>query len=189
MVGPSPAPSLTYEAGGVVCKGDPPRPGGPSGRWCSSARCSLLGRDLTTLFGLGTMANRLLSRTPMADILLVDDDAALRSVLRKVLELRGHDVREADDGARVMGMIERDLPDLLVIDLYMPEKEGIETIVEVREAYPGLPILAVSGGGTMGPGGPLGDAEALGADASLAKPFSIEDFSNTVRRLLPPTDS
>lgn len=120
----------------------------------------------------------------MADILVVDDDPTLRAVVRKVLERRGHVVREAADGVPAMKMLRHSRPDLLITDLYMPEKEGIETIVEARDAFPDLPILAVSGGGTMGPGGPLADAEALGADASLAKPFSVEDLEAAVEGLL-----
>lgn len=120
----------------------------------------------------------------MADILIVDDDPALRAVMRKVLERHGHQVRDAADGALALRMLHASGADLLITDLYMPEKEGIETIMEARDSFPGLRILAVSGGGTMAPGGPLGDAEALGADASLAKPFSVEDFTETVQRLL-----
>lgn len=120
----------------------------------------------------------------MADILIIDDDDTLRTVMRKILERRGHAVRDAADGAVGLSLLWSARPDVLVTDLYMPEKEGIETIVEVREAYPDLPILAVSGGGTVGADGSLGDAEALGADASLAKPFTVEAFADAVERLL-----
>lgn len=120
----------------------------------------------------------------MAHILIVDDDPSLRAVMRKLLERRGHQVREAADGARALELARRSRPDLVITDLFMPEKEGIETIVEMREAFPRLPILAVSGGGALGPGSALGDAEALGANASLAKPFSVESFQEAVDRLL-----
>lgn len=120
----------------------------------------------------------------MADILIIDDDDTLRAVMRKILERRGHAVRDAADGAVGLSLLRSGRPDLLVTDLYMPEKEGIETIVEVREVYPDLPILAVSGGGNLGQGGSLSDAEALGADASLAKPFTVDAFAEAVERLL-----
>ena len=121
----------------------------------------------------------------MADILIIDDDEALRSTMRKILQRQGHAVREAVDGASGLALMRESRPDLVVTDLYMPGKEGIETILELRAEDPELPILAVSGGGvTMTAGLSLGDAEALGADASLAKPFSVEEFQNAVDRLL-----
>ena len=120
----------------------------------------------------------------MSDILIIDDDDALRATVRKVLERDGHSVREAADGAEGLEAIESDPPDLVITDLFMPEKEGIETILELRESHPDLRILAVSGGGRVGPGGPLSDAEALGADASLAKPFDVEELRGVVERLL-----
>lgn len=120
----------------------------------------------------------------MADILIIDDDDALRSTLRKILERGGHTVREAADGVSGLALLRESSPDLVVTDLYMPEKEGIETILELRAVHPDLPILAVSGGGFMAPGSSLSDAEALGADATLAKPFSIEAFQEVVDRLL-----
>lgn len=121
----------------------------------------------------------------MADILIIDDDDALRATMRKILERSGHAVREAPDGESGLGLLRRARPDLVVTDLYMPGKEGIETIVEIRAIDADLPILAVSGGGgVVGAGDSLLDAEALGADASLAKPFAVEDFREVVQRLL-----
>jgi len=121
----------------------------------------------------------------MADILIIDDDQALRSTMRRILQRRGHVVREAEDGSSGLALLRESRPDLVVTDLYMPGKEGIETILELRAEDPELPILAVSGGGvTMTAGLSLGDAEALGADASLAKPFSVEEFQDVVDRLL-----
>jgi DNA-binding response OmpR family regulator len=63
-------------------------------------------------------------------------------------------------------------------------EEGIETIIELRESYPDVKILAMSGGGSIDPAGPLTDARFLGADATLPKPFSIEDLQAEVERLL-----
>ena len=121
----------------------------------------------------------------MADILIIDDDEALRSTMRKILQRQGHAVREAADGASGLALLRESRPDLVVTDLFMPEKEGIETILELRAEDPDLPILAVSGGGVaMAPGLSLSDAEALGANASLAKPFSVEAFQEAVDRLL-----
>lgn len=122
----------------------------------------------------------------MADILIIDDDPAIRGTVRKVLERDGHDVREAPDGASGVAEIERRVPDLVITDLIMPEKEGIETILEVREKLPDLRILAMSGGGSMDPGEALLDAELFGADATLAKPFSVDVLRSKVDELLHP---
>lgn len=121
---------------------------------------------------------------PMADIIIIDDDDALRKTLGKVLERAGHDVREAADGVKGVELIHASVPDLVITDLFMPEKEGIETIMELREAYPELRILAVSGGGSVDAGGPLMDAELFGADASLAKPFGVDELRSMVEDLL-----
>lgn len=120
----------------------------------------------------------------MADILVIDDDDDLRGSIRKILERAGYDVREAANGAAGVREIRRRPPDLVITDLIMPEKEGIETILEVREDHPDLKILAISGGGHVDPNGPLADAEAFGADASLAKPFSVERLREVVDDLL-----
>lgn len=120
----------------------------------------------------------------MADILVIDDDTSIRGTVRRILERAGHEVREAEDGGTGLDEVERTVPDLVIIDLIMPGKEGIETILELRERHPDLPVLAMSGGGRVDPTGPLGDAEVFGADASLAKPFSVERLQQTVERLL-----
>lgn len=119
----------------------------------------------------------------MARIVVIDDDPALRGVMRKILEREGHTVAEADDGIRGMKLVEESLPDVVVTDLLMPEKEGIETIMELQERFPDVPIVAVSGAGGEG-GGPLVDAELFGATVTLSKPFSIEEFAQAVRTAL-----
>ncbi len=120
----------------------------------------------------------------MARILIIDDDSALRQTMRKIVERIGHEADEAEDGAVGLRLFRERSYDLVVTDLLMPEKEGIETILELREEDPDVPILAVSGGMTLDRTGPLADAEALGADASLPKPFAVEEFSDTVQQLL-----
>ena len=120
----------------------------------------------------------------MARILIIDDDAAVRRIMRRVVERMGHTVEEAADGAMGLSLFRQGKFDLVVTDLFMPEKEGIETIMEIREESPGVKILAVSGGMTLDRMGPLEDAEVLGADASLPKPFAIQDLTSAVQTLL-----
>lgn len=120
----------------------------------------------------------------MARILIIDDDAALRRTMRKIVERMGHAAEEAENGAMGLRLFRKEAHDLVVTDLLMPEKEGIETIMELRTEAPEVRILAVSGGMALDRTGPLEDAEALGADASLPKPFAVEEFTAAIQRLL-----
>jgi CheY-like chemotaxis protein len=121
----------------------------------------------------------------MARILVIDDDSFVRSLVTRVLGREGHEVVSAEDGIAGLSLFKSDPFDLVITDILMPEKEGIELIMELREASPDLPVLAISGGGPQtGPAGPLHDAKLLGADASLAKPFEVEALSRVVAELL-----
>jgi len=116
----------------------------------------------------------------MPSVLVIDDDAALRGVMRRVLEREGYVVQEAADGSVAMVLIEANAPDVVVTDLLMPGKEGIETIVELRDRHPEISIVAVSGASGGEFEGPLLDAKLLGATAVLPKPFSAGEFLRTV---------
>lgn len=120
----------------------------------------------------------------MARILIIDDDAAVRRTMRMMVERMGHLAEEAEDGSVGLRLFREGGYDLVVTDLLMPEKEGIETILELREEDPEVPILAVSGGMVLDRTGPLADAEALGANASLTKPFAVVEFSRAIQGLL-----
>ena len=122
-------------------------------------------------------------------ILLIDDDPALRSAMRKILERAGHSVYDAEDGVKGIALVESIRPDLVVTDLVMPEKEGIETILELRERFQEIPIIAVSGADGGEEEGPLFDARLFGAAAVLAKPFSIADFVAVVEKVLQPPEA
>ncbi len=117
-------------------------------------------------------------------ILVVDDDAAVRSIVREMLEWAGFDVAEAENGERCLEAIAATAFDLVVCDIFMPIQEGIETIRRVRALRPGLRILAVSGGGTLGRLEYLQVAAQLGADRVLAKPFGQAELLAVVGDLL-----
>ncbi len=120
----------------------------------------------------------------MANILLVDDDAMVLATVRKMLEHGGHTVNLARDGLEAIRACEQALPDLLLIDIIMPDKEGVETIIDVRKRWPELAIVAMSGGGRRGAGDFLRVARKLGADATIEKPFSREALTAVIGRLL-----
>jgi len=121
----------------------------------------------------------------LAKILLIDDDDGIRGTARVILEAAGHRVAEAADGAQGMILFEGSTYDLVITDLYMPGKEGIETIQEILDRGPDTPILAMSGGGGGG-GGALVDAALLGADGTLQKPFTAAQLRQAVEGLIGP---
>lgn len=121
----------------------------------------------------------------MCRILVIDDDPFVRSMVERALRTFGHRVQAVPDAERGLELLQRGRWDLVVTDILMPGKEGIETIVEIRTFHPELPILAISGGGaTSAPDGPLEDARLIGADETLAKPFDVPALMGKVDRLL-----
>ena len=127
----------------------------------------------------------------MANILLVEDEEQLRSMLKIVLEGAGHTVQEAGDGKEALESYVRHPADLMVTDIVMPNKEGIETILEFRRNHPSLRIIAMSGGGRNSAQDYLKLAKSFGADYVLTKPFSNQAILDVVKTVLasPPQDS
>ncbi len=122
----------------------------------------------------------------MPGILLVDDEDIVRGLLKLLLTSSGYEVWEASDGNRVNELYERHRPDLVVLDIVMPDKEGLEIIKELRLIDPNARIIAMSGGGTGKAESYLLLAMKLGAKYTLSKPFRNEDFLRTVRMALAP---
>ena len=110
----------------------------------------------------------------VASILVVDDDALLRRTVRTILELDGYKIVEADDGSRVLKMLEETQIDLLLTDILMPGWNGLRTISEVRRHDRDVKIVAMTGSGAGCIH--LDDASKMGADASIAKPFSSSEL-------------
>jgi DNA-binding NtrC family response regulator len=109
----------------------------------------------------------------MACILVIDDDIAIRSVLLLLLERQGHQTIVAENGRRGLNILETRDVDLLIIDIFMPEMDGLETIRLVRQIKPALPIIVMSGGAQLLGSMPdyLLMAMKLGAIESVRKPF------------------
>lgn len=120
----------------------------------------------------------------MARILVFDDEPSILLMIKKMLEKAGHVVELALNGKEGMELFEREKPDLLITDIIMPEKEGLEIIFELRRMYPDLKIIAISGGGRIGPDGYLPGARLLGANAVFTKPLVQKEFLQAINDLL-----
>ena len=125
----------------------------------------------------------------MARILVIDDDGAIRFSLKLALEDADHQVEDAADGVEGMTRFRTNPADLVITDIFMPEKEGLETIDEIKRSYPQTKIIAMSGGGSMDPEDYLKIAKRVGADRSLFKPFDIQLLVATVDDLLRPREN
>ncbi|MBV8534206.1 MAG: response regulator [Alphaproteobacteria bacterium] len=122
----------------------------------------------------------------MALILVVDDDTAVRDSIQTLLGLDGHEVAEARDGRECEEAIGRRLPDLVILDIFMPERDGFETLRSLRRTHPRLKILAISGSAGGQLERTLAFAREFGADAVLDKPFPADALRRAVRALLAP---
>jgi DNA-binding NtrC family response regulator len=120
----------------------------------------------------------------MAAILLVDDDEAFRRVVHRVLERAGHHVHDACNGVEALRCFALVQYELVITDLIMPDKEGIETIIAMRKMDPAVRIIAMSGGGRVSPTANLQASAGLGAACTLAKPFSREELLKAVDAVL-----
>ncbi len=120
----------------------------------------------------------------MSSILVVDDDTQVLDVMSEMLRLEGHRVTVAENGHDAVNQLRDEQFDLVITDLIMPEKEGLETIADIRKNRADMPIIAISGGGRVGPTDYLETAKFIGADATLAKPFGRQELITTVSHLL-----
>jgi CheY-like chemotaxis protein len=119
----------------------------------------------------------------MARVLIIEDNETLRMILRRILEQAGYEVTEAPNGGPALREYRRKRPDLVMTDIVMPEKEGLETIRELRKLDPNAKIIAMSGAGG-GTDQYLTIALRLGAARALAKPFSREEVLTVIAEVL-----
>ena len=117
-------------------------------------------------------------------ILLVDDDDLFRGMLSEALTGEGFYVREASEGCQGIKRYEEQSADIVITDLVMPEKEGLEMIVEIKRLNPGVRIIAISGGGRGSSQNYLKLAKAFGAQIVLAKPFSHREILEAISQVL-----
>jgi CheY-like chemotaxis protein len=120
----------------------------------------------------------------VASILIIEDDNEVREFLQSVLERAGYETHTAANGFEGVQVFRSRPFDLVITDIIMPEKDGIETIMDMKREQGDLRVLAISGGGRAEPDNYLESARLLGADATMKKPFTNQEILATVEQLL-----
>ena len=119
----------------------------------------------------------------MGKILVVDDEQNIRDVFKRALENAGHDVIVAKNGTMGEQMYINNSPDIVILDIIMPEQEGIETILKLKAVDNDVKIIAVSGGGMGSANNYLDNALKLGAKAAFEKPVNLSNLVDKVNLL------
>lgn len=124
----------------------------------------------------------------MERILIIDDEPSILEVLRKILQFEGYDVVTAANGEEGLELFRQTPCDLVITDMVMPAKDGLQTILDLRNEKPDLPVIAMSGGGTISKERYLAVAGYLDRVITIAKPFSVGSVVEAVTKLLSETD-
>lgn len=122
----------------------------------------------------------------MRTILLVEDEFVVRNGLKNALEKRDYLVIDVCNGEEALAVLDTIMPAVIVTDILMPVKDGIELLFELLKRKCNVPIIAMSGGGRISPADHLENALKMGASTVLIKPFALKDFFNKIEELLPP---
>jgi len=117
-------------------------------------------------------------------ILVIDDEPTALDLLRRILEMNGYEVLTAVNGLKGVEMFKQYPCDLVITDMVMPVKDGLQTILDLRVEAPELPVIAISGGGTISKERYLAVAGYLDRVITIPKPFAIEDITEAVKELL-----
>ena len=120
----------------------------------------------------------------MKRILIIDDETNILLMLKKMLERAGYEIDLATNGEEGLRLFRNTLSDLVITDIIMPEKEGLETIREMRKMQPKMKIIAMSGGGKISADNYLETAKIFGASRIMEKPFTQQAMVSTVKELL-----
>lgn len=121
----------------------------------------------------------------MSKILVVDDDAQMRSMISQMLSREGYTVITAENGKDAIARYRQQRADLVLLDILMPEMDGIEATMHLKREFPAICILAMSGGRrALSPQFNLDSAQVLGVNATLAKPFTREQLLRAVKQTL-----
>ena len=119
----------------------------------------------------------------MTKILVIDDEESVRTLLRLMLEREGYDVITAADGVQGLRAFTAEGADLVITDLVMPDKEGFETIKDIKNIYPETPVIVISGGGLIDAETYLKLAGKLGAARTFSKPLDRKKLVEAVKQL------
>jgi DNA-binding response OmpR family regulator len=109
-------------------------------------------------------------------VLVVDDDRLVQTTFKLLLEQKGFRVVVADDGNHGLEQLEKHTPDIVLLDILMPDKEGIETLIEMKRRFAALPVIVMSGGGTRTKQDFLALARKFGADAVIKKNQGVQEM-------------
>ncbi len=120
----------------------------------------------------------------MAKIIVIDDEPYILLMLKKMLEKEGHEVEMASNGVEGISLYHENGADLIITDIVMPEKEGLETIINLKTENPSLKVIAISGGGRVDSREYLHSAQLLGAEKIFQKPFKKDEIVRAVAELL-----
>jgi DNA-binding response OmpR family regulator len=120
----------------------------------------------------------------LAHILIIDDDPQILDMLSQTLEREGYEVITASDGKEGLRLYRENPVDLIITDIIMPGKEGIETIMDLRRDFPHVKIIAISGGGQIDAEQYLSMAQKLGAQRTFIKPFERAELLKAIMELL-----
>ena len=117
-------------------------------------------------------------------ILVIDDEPTALDLVRRILEMNGYKVLVATNGQKGLELFLQQPCDLVITDMVMPVKDGLQTILDLRSHAPDLPVIAISGGGTISKERYLAVAGYLDRVVTIAKPFALEDITEAVKKLL-----
>ena len=121
----------------------------------------------------------------MKRILVIDDEMLIRKMLRQTLEQAGYEVVDAPDGREGLRLYRESPTDLIIIDIIMPVKEGVETVIEFRRDFPDVKIVAISGGSrNIDSQSCLSYVKALGVSHRFTKPFDRKELLEAIQELL-----
>jgi DNA-binding NtrC family response regulator len=120
----------------------------------------------------------------MSTVLLIDDDSGMRDMIRRMLESAKYDVLDATSGVAGIALFRERRPDVVLTDILMPDKDGVETLREIRKIDPQARVIAMSGGGRAKYTNFLKVAKEFGATETIEKPFRREELLAAVARVL-----
>jgi len=125
----------------------------------------------------------MLEETETSPILVVEDDTSVQKFLQKSLERAGYEVVLASNGTEAAKIIQLNMPKIIITDLFMPEKDGIEVLIDIRKSGYDTQVIAISGGGAVNDVAVLHQAKLLGAKHIFPKPLNMDALLEAVESL------